>query len=94
MKSEIFQCGYLSNSGEAIIGFVRIMDTETKRKKVTWMGKPGYPGRDLGSFTPKQWKNQDKVNASLRTQGVMWRRTKDEAWYESARLLESSLRPV
>ena len=94
MKSEIFQCGYRSKTGEAIIGFVRIMDTATKRKKVTWMGAPEYPGRDLGSFTAKEWRNQTDVNAALRSQGLLWRRSVDEAQYEATRLLESSLKPL
>lgn len=77
-----FQAGYIGISGKPELGLVAI-DRKANRVQVRLFTDNSH-STDLGRFSKHEWLDQDVVNATLRSRGLLWRRTKTENEYRKS----------
>lgn len=80
MKLHQYQ-GAMMVGGREKIGLVNI--SFGKNRATVSFELPGERPTRLASFSKSQWLDQDGVNASLRSKGLLWRRTVSEIEYTS-----------
>lgn len=72
----------MGRSGKPELGLVAI-DTKANRVHIRLFTDNSH-STVLGRFSKHEWLDQDVVNATLRSRGLLWRRTKTENEYRKS----------